>query len=1110
MTVKKPIVKLLAAVLIIAGLAVISVPVLASEQFLANYALTIYSTTYNNFPSDEANAVIQTRDGFMWFGGYNGLFRYDGTGFTIWSALTPGGFGSSSIRALYEDANGVLWIGTNDRGIVAFENGAFTVYGRDAGLPSNTVRTITSDVQGRIWGGTSDGLFYIDQSRNIYSVALDTALRPFVTDLAVDDYGNVFSVLNSGELYILTAEGQTQRLEKEDRARSVIIAADGRTIVGTNVGDVLVLHSHTIATPLGSINSLFVDYNGFVWLLAANGIGFLDADESFHDVGNPNGAGFYTDMWEDYQSGFWFTATRGGIAKLSPSSFTRVDTLIGMDSGPSNAVVMWQDLKFIGTDAGLMIFDDYWNPVHTEFSELFDVRVRGILACSNGYIWLATHDTWGIVRYNPADRTWINWTPDDGLLTDRTRFVHEISNGVMVVGTAVGVNFILGDDFVSVSDVFGGLRPIPDMMVLSSAYVNGTLFLGTDGNGIYAVGAQGYSRFTEADGLTGGVVLRVLYDEELNGVWVAASPGLSFIDSNGSIYVIDKVPPFAFLDIMKCGEDLLLMHSGAIMRTNASALLNPYIHFEYTAVYRSDGRTPLVNANAWNLLTPDGRLFFNTDRGVKIYNPETELTDFIPYAGVSGINIDGIRHTNFAERIIIPRNTYRLTIELSLLSFGLEDNTVLRFILQGKDAEIATLTQGDNMIVSYTNMRGGDYTLRVWTECPMGNVGNVIEIEFFKELAFFEHTLVWVIIFVLGVLGVTWITFAVTRYRTQALQARQLEYRELIVQSLTAIANTIDAKDKYTSGHSVRVATFSVEIARRMGMDKEFTENLYYIGLLHDVGKIGIPNEIINKPGKLTDDEYNSMKTHTAIGFEILKGITAIPNLTAGAIEHHERWDGKGYQNGISGENISLQARIIAIADTYDAMSSDRSYRKALPKEAILQELKKCEGTQFDPHIASIAIELIENGDFEKIDTEKITNSLFFSGRKASKPLAHKGILLLVDNDPETNNTNRSAFEFLHYKVFTAEAYYAAKQLLNDITPDIILTEATLPDGDGFEFCKEIRSVTSAGVVFLTSKVEDDDMLKGINAGCVDYIKKPVNTDVLTARVEAIMRRRKM
>ena len=953
-----------------------------SESFLANYVVTIYSTLYNNFPSDEANAVLQTRDGFMWFGGYSGLHRYDGARFTTWDALSPEGFGSSNIRALYECENGVLWIGTNDRGIVAFESGVFTVYDRTAGLPSNTVRDITSDAQGRVWGGTTEGLFYIDAERTIAPVALGTQVRQFVTSLTVDAQGNVFAVLGSGELYILTADGGTLRHNMQgSNARAVSVASDGRILAGTNVGSVHVLRdsaslrrSDVIETPLGNIEAVFECSNGFIWLLASNGIGFLDADEVFHDMGNPNGAGFYRDMWEDYQSGFWFTATRGGVAKLSPSALTRVDGLIGADSGPTNAVVAWQDLTFIGTDAGLQIFDSNWQPVHTEFSELFETRIRGILACSGGYIWLATHENWGVVRFNPATGEHKNWTPEDGLATDRTRFVAEISDGVIVVGTAVGVNFIMEGNVASVSDVFGTASVIrtPDIMVLSTAYTtDGTLFIGTDGNGIYAINRQGYTRIGEEDGLTGGVVLRLLYDANLGGVWVAASPGLSFIDADGQVHVIDKVPPHTFLDIMQYGDDLLLMHSGAIIRTNAAALLDPYTPFEYTAINRSLGLTALVNANAWNLITPDGRLFFNTDRGVKIFNMEAQLATFIPHAGVAEIYIDGVRQTNLGQQITIPIDAYRLTAELSLLSFGfMDDDAVLRFMLVGQDAETLTLTRGDNMSISYTNLRGGEYTLRVWTEDSLGNVGNVIEIQMFKELAFFEHTVVWVAVVILGLLLVVAVTCAIIRIRTRRYLARQQEYRNIITQSLTAIANAIDAKDAYTSGHSVRVATYSAEIARRMGLDKESIENLYYTGLLHDVGKIGVSNDIINKPGKLTDEEYEAMKAHTGIGYEILKGITAIPNLTAGAAEHHERWDGKGYQKGTAGEDISLQARIISVADAYDAMSTDRSYRKALSREVIQAELKKYSGTQFDPQIASIAADMIEEGYFDKICME--------------------------------------------------------------------------------------------------------------------------------------------
>jgi len=209
------------------------------------------------------------------------------------------------------------------------------------------------------------------------------------------------------------------------------------------------------------------------------------------------------------------------------------------------------------------------------------------------------------------------------------------------------------------------------------------------------------------------------------------------------------------------------------------------------------------------------------------------------------------------------------------------------------------------------------------------------------------------------------------RSKRQNYSKKQLEYHSNISQIITAIVNAIDAKDPYTSGHSLRVAKYSIGIAEKIGKNKDFLINLYYIGLLHDVGKIGIPRDIINKQGKLTDDEYNVMKTHTSIGRDILKDITTIENMSLGALEHHEQWDGNGYQK-ISGNNLSLEALIVAAADTYDAMSSDRSYRKALANNAILEEFRKCSGRQFEPKIASVVIEMIEQGEFDKIDVNKI------------------------------------------------------------------------------------------------------------------------------------------
>ncbi|MBQ7469412.1 MAG: HD-GYP domain-containing protein, partial [Pseudobutyrivibrio sp.] len=164
-----------------------------------------------------------------------------------------------------------------------------------------------------------------------------------------------------------------------------------------------------------------------------------------------------------------------------------------------------------------------------------------------------------------------------------------------------------------------------------------------------------------------------------------------------------------------------------------------------------------------------------------------------------------------------------------------------------------------------------------------------------------------------------------------------------------------------------RVAAYSKEIAKRYGYDVKSQEKIFMMGLLHDVGKIGVPDEVINKPGRLTDDEFAAIKKHPGLGGKILGNIKEMPELAAGAKWHHERYDGKGYPEGIAGEEIPEEARIIAVADAYDAMTSNRSYRGALPIEIVQGEIEKGKGNQFDPKFADIMLKMIEDGSIYEI-----------------------------------------------------------------------------------------------------------------------------------------------
>lgn len=196
--------------------------------------------------------------------------------------------------------------------------------------------------------------------------------------------------------------------------------------------------------------------------------------------------------------------------------------------------------------------------------------------------------------------------------------------------------------------------------------------------------------------------------------------------------------------------------------------------------------------------------------------------------------------------------------------------------------------------------------------------------------------------------------------QTEVAEKRRRKVERMSLQMIRALANTIDAKDSYTNGHSSRVAKYSVMLAGRMGYQGEKLEQVQYAALLHDIGKIGIPKEIINKPSRLTDEEYEVIKTHPATGGNILDEITEIPDIAVGARWHHERYDGKGYPDRLMGEEIPELARIIGAADAYDAMTSKRSYRDILPQDVVLAEIEKGRGSQFDPVIAEHMISIIK------------------------------------------------------------------------------------------------------------------------------------------------------
>lgn len=318
-------------------------------------------------------------------------------------------------------------------------------------------------------------------------------------------------------------------------------------------------------------------------------------------------------------------------------------------------------------------------------------------------------------------------------------------------------------------------------------------------------------------------------------------------------------------------------------------------------------------------------------------------------------------------------------------------------------------------------------------------------------------------------------------------RASKERLNDVIIQTL---ARTIDAKDKYTNGHSQRVAGYAREIAMHMGKSESEIKEIYYAGLLHDVGKIHVPDSIINKPSKLTNEEFSYIKLHPIAGYHILKTMTENPKIAQGAKWHHERYDGKGYPNGLEGENIPEIARIIGVADAYDAMTSYRSYRDVLPQETVRKEIEKGMGTQFDPKIAKIMIKMID---------EDVNYSL------CQKTEFKKNILVVDDEAMSVDFIKFALKDEPQYIIYSVINGHEALKIIPNVPIDIILLDIQMPDMDGFEVYKKLRQKTNAPIVFMSVNKDFEAIQKAIDLGCDDYIVKPFLPKVLVEILHSVV-----
>ncbi len=935
------------------------------------YVETVFNER-SGLPTGEANDVLQTSEGYIWVGSYGGLIRYDGTEFRNFS--TEGILPSSSVRMLYEDSDGRLWIGTNDAGVFVFANG---VISQPEGQPKDSflcVRGFCEDGNGVIYACSNSGIAEIkDGVMRVYDIPGISGQT--VYSVAADSFGRIWGAASSGGCVVISngecvynPEGDTYLGEGES-VYSLTAGPDGEIWLGSagntlarlrfqlegfSDADISVELFHT--GQVTTHNSLRTMADGTLAVSGLHGFGALYPDGSFQEFSESQGAVSVNSAYIDYEGNIWLASSSEGIVRYSVGCYRSPNGEAGLGGLTLNTVAIQDGVAYIGTDGGLVICGKDWKQQQNKLTELFSgIRIRNIITDHSGRVWFASYSDTPVVCYSPENGEYVSYGSSDGLTGDRARVLLELSDGSIAVGTQNGLSVIRNG---AVSETYTELD-YPAILSLAETK-DGAVLAGSDGGGIYEIKDGAVTSHSFSDGLSEGVVLRMLADSGGEGYFVSAGSSLYYWE-NGTFRKLDTLQKEAgsIFDFYQKEGILWILQNNGILAIDRENLLSGGNGNPVTYSFQH-GLTGSLNANTWHCLY-EGELYLATRSGISIFSfqaPENKL----PKGIINSVTVDG-EVCEHPDSLTIPGNSQRVTVDFAALSFTDTTRFHISYELEGFDSGEMLLDDVKSASVSYTNLPGGSYRFLL----KISNADNSLDSRtcFFtltKEKRLTEQPLFWVGLTLLLIGLAVGAVMLISGVKLRRARRRQREYRDILEQSLLTFAGTIDAKDKYTNGHSTRVAQYSRELARRMGLNEQEQEHIYYVALLHDIGKIGIPDNILNKPGKLTPEEREVIQRHPKIGAEILKNFTALDGIMDGAKYHHERYDGKGYCEGRAGEDIPLMARIIGVADTYDAMSSERCYRKPLSEDIILSELKNGSGTQFDPAIVPYMLAMIADG----------------------------------------------------------------------------------------------------------------------------------------------------
>lgn len=916
---------------------------------------TIFDKSSGMFSSD-ANCICETEDGCIWIGSYSGLTKYDGKNFTFLSDC-----GITNVTAILKDKDGILWIGTNDQGVVRYDSkkDEFKFCKIDSEVSVFSVRSFCQISSGEIYVGTSGLLCKIDSDEKIK--VIDHELS-YINSLAACE-NKIIGTTRQGELFLIENDKVVCVKDPvETGIEYTCVAAKGRSVVaGTSRNFIQKLEVEGKNIVCKKNISTFKEFDiTSIYIVDENNL-FFTTDSVICQVkdGKIIARRYFQNftkirsMHVDYENNFWFTSSRYGILKLSKNNFLN----IGAYNKVVNAVSNYNDELYLGTDNGLEIVSE--GKIGREEIEIYleNSRIRYIYVDPKKNMWFCSYGDKGLVKYSPDKKIELVSTGDYFLYNYRC--ITNVDDDTLVAGTkANGILFLNSDGTKKLITDEDGLSNLQILSLYVDSKKN--VYAGTDGGGIYVLKDQKIVKhISRKEGLTSDVIMKIIPYKD-NGAFLVTSNSLCYME-NDVVVPLTKFPFYNNFDILFKGTKAYVTTSCGLYELDAEELRQNTIS-NYKLYNRSMGLDVDFVPNSLNIST-ENKLVLCTNSGAYTFTLGKKTDSRRSYKfGFSSVLADGKNIKNVDNVYRIPAGTKIILLNPSVKNYSIPDFK-FKFYIEGFNDDAPGVLQDEITPLNITNLNYGTY--KVWLKILDDYESEVLQEKFYiiKKEAFiwettwFKFYLVFVCFWI--IIDICWSIVSYILFLREELRVQDQQRIQEVIETFTGF---VDAKDSYTAGHSTRVANISKIIASRLGYSDDECQNIFYCALLHDSGKIGIPDSILTKPGSLTDDEYAAMKNHTIKGWEILKGVKSIPEAINAARSHHERYDGKGYPDGLAGKKIPELARIICLADAYDAMNTNRCYRNHLEKNVIVDELIKCAGSQFDPDLVEVLISLIKNG----------------------------------------------------------------------------------------------------------------------------------------------------